>query len=540
MKDVAGLFAAVLVLLVGGTGGIEANNGFCIGTKCFAVAQEPSDFTTAQKQCRSKGGHVMTVRSSVSHDVLFILLGNSTGRFWIGLHLGSGCPDVAEGLKGFQWVTKDSQSDFFNWAPGFDSSCSSRRCVSVSRASDFTWVQETCSEEAAGFLCEFDISDPCTALTSAGGESVTYSIPMGFSGMDMASLPPGSIAIRLPSEIKYVCFSEKWLQAPWSCEINEGGCEHRCAMDPHQVPACYCPPGQTVNPANKVTCEVGLEDPCEPLSCELACYPTLDSYACLCDHGYRLAADGRSCLDINDCTDERQCPGENFMCINTAGGFQCVCKAGYTMTGGLCVEENGCASAPCEHMCENTPGSYKCSCYDGYEVDPEASNKCKLHCGEIECPAVCDPNDVFQCYCPEGYVAEERGDQTFCIDMDECQDLYCDQGCENKFGGYACSCYRGYELVGEYKCVKIEGYTEETTDPNTPTTESVLPDPTRRPSGVSVGAFVGIILVTVLFIVLLVFLAHHILNSRGKIQSASALTAREDEAHGLHRVTSGP
>ncbi|XP_034436210.1 thrombomodulin [Hippoglossus hippoglossus] len=539
MRDVTGLFAAVLVFLLGRTGGIEQNNGYCIGTKCFAVAQESSDFTTAQRQCRSKGGHLMTVRSSVSHDVLFILLGNSTGRFWIGLHLSIGCPDVGAGLRGFQWVTKDSQSDFFNWAPGFDSSCSSHRCVSVSRAGDFTWVQETCGEQAAGFLCEIDFSNPCTGLNLAQDESVSYSNPMGFGGEDWVSVPPGSTATRRPSEIKYVCFSEKWLQAPWSCEISEGGCEHKCATDPNKVPACYCPQGQTVNPANKVTCEVGIEDPCQSLSCAHACYATGDSYACLCDHGFKLAADGRSCVDFNDCTDQRQCPGENFMCVNTVGGFQCACKAGYMMTGGLCVDQDECASAPCEHMCKNTPGSYLCSCYDGYEVDPAAPNKCKLHCGMERCAAECDPNDALICYCPDGYVSEERHGVTVCIDLDECEENYCEQRCENKFGGYVCSCYRGYELLNEYMCVEIEDSTGEA-ETTAPITSSYLPypEPTRRPSGVSVGAFVGIILCTVFFIVSLVFLARHILNRRGKIDSASALTAREDEAHGLRHLTS--
>ncbi|XP_031151354.1 thrombomodulin-like isoform X1 [Sander lucioperca] len=547
MKEVTGLFVFVLTFLAGRADGIEPNSGFCIGTQCFTVFQEPSDFTAAQTQCSDQGGHLMTVRSTVSHDILSILLGNSTGRFWIGLHLTSGCPDAAAALKGFQWVTKDSVSDWFNWAPSFDSSCSSHRCVSVSPEDDLKWIQEPCEEDVDGFLCEYSFSDPCKDLTVADGETVTYRTPMGIVGEDLLSLPPGSTAIRMPAKTKYICFSEQWLQAPWSCEIHLGGCEYKCAVTPNNVPSCYCPPGQTINPANKVTCEASADDPCLPLRCAHACYKKGDSYACMCDHGFKLARDGRSCTDFTDCRDKRKCPGENFKCVSVTEGFQCVCKDGYKMRGGLCVDVDECASAPCEHRCANSPGGYTCSCDDGYKEDPKSSNKCILHCGKEECAAECDPNDQFQCFCPEGYILEEREGHSFCIDLDECSSDNCDQGCKNTFGSYVCTCYAGYKLVEEFRCVKrsegdgdtdggLEGSGAGTT-PNMPTVSAApYPEPTRQPSVVTVGGLVGIIVCTVFVIVLVVCLAHHILSGRGK--SAGELKAPEGEAHGLHQVTS--
>ncbi|KAI3364069.1 hypothetical protein L3Q82_010898 [Scortum barcoo] len=539
MKHVTGLFLVVLTFQMGRADEAEPGSGYCIGTQCVTVVHDRSDFTDARDQCSEQGGHLMTVRSTVSQDMFSILLGNLTGRFWIGLHRRSGCPDSAAKLKGYQWVTKDSESDFSNWAPSFDSSCSSRRCVSVSPESDFKWTQESCSELAAGFLCEYTFSDPCKSLTLAQGESATYWTPMGFGGEDMLSLPPGSTAIRMPAKIKYICFSEQWVQAPWSCEIQRGGCEHGCTVDHKNEPACYCPLGQTVNPTNKVTCEVAAQDPCRSLRCAQACYRSGDSYACTCEHGFELAQDGRSCVEINNCSDQRQCPMENFRCINTVGSFQCVCKDGYRLVGTQCKDVDECVSAPCEHICTNTRGSYTCSCYDGYKEDPKVPNKCKLHCGQEECLAECDPNDRSQCYCPDGYVAEERGDETFCMDINECVSGYCDQGCRNTFGGYVCSCDPGYTLVGEFACVKNEdgdadGGSESSGAATTPsgitTAPLPYPDSTRQPSAVTVGGLVGIIVCTAFFIVLVVFLAHHILSNRGKMESSGALKAAEDEA----------
>uniref|UniRef100_A0A3Q3G5C4 Thrombomodulin n=1 Tax=Labrus bergylta TaxID=56723 RepID=A0A3Q3G5C4_9LABR len=357
---------------------MEPNSGYCIGNQCFTVFRDVGDYSTAQKQCRDLSGHLMTVRSSVSHDVLFILLGNFTGRYWIGLNLPTGCPDVAADLKGFQWVTKDSESDFFNWVPGFDSSCSSRRCVSVSREDDFKWIQEPCEEHREGFLCEHGIKEP--------------------------------IAIRMPAETKYVCVSEQWLQ---------------------------------------------------------------------------------------------------------------------------------CVSAPCEHMCTNTHGSYSCSCYDGYKEDSKEPHRCKRHCGKEECVAECDPNNKFQCFCPEGYITDERGAVRMCIDMDECQFFYCDQTCKNTFGSYVCSCHGGYTLVNEFRCEKnddtdSDGGSEGSGAYATllPTAPPVTyPNPTRQPSRVTVGGLVGIIVCTVLFVVLLVFLVYHILSGKNKMESAGALKAPEGETH---------
>lgn len=148
MGNLTGLFVFLLTFLVGQTDGIEPSNGYCIETQCFTVYHHASDFITAQDRCRDMGGHLMTVHSSVSHDILFILLGNLTGRYWVGLHLAAGCPDSSAELRGFQWVTGESESDFFNWPPGLASSCSSPRCVSVSQEDEFQWIDQFFHSEA--------------------------------------------------------------------------------------------------------------------------------------------------------------------------------------------------------------------------------------------------------------------------------------------------------------------------------------------------------------------------------------------------------
>lgn len=544
MGDVTRLFAIVCALLWGRSGGVKPTSGYCIDNLCFTVSKKPGPFTEARSDCKTLGGHLMTVRSSVSQDVLSLVLGNVSGRFWIGLHLPTGCPDQSLELNGFSWVTGGSESDFSNWPTTVESGCSPHRCVSVSPVDDFKWTREPCDTLAAGFLCEFSFDQTCSSLGAGPGETPIYSTPIGLEGKDLLSLPSGSVAVLMPNETKSICFSGQWMPAPWKCDVLEGGCEHKCTLDPEQRPMCYCPRGQTVNRGNNVTCEAGQGDPCASLRCAHDCYKNSGgSYACICRQGFKLAADGRSCVDFNECMDARQCPGDNSRCVNTVGGFQCVCKDGYRNMGGVCVDVNECSSAPCEHNCDNLPGSYKCSCDNGYKEDPEEPHKCKLHCGEERCTAECDPNIKDICYCPDGYILDATDQTKVCIDMDECSFLFCDQKCRNTYGSYVCTCSPGYTLVDDSTCVKTgdepdpEGSGAPSTFPSI-TSAPAHPDPTSQPSALTVGWLVGIVLCTVVFITLLIFVAYRVLCGRRKTESADGVKAPEKEAHTLQPLTS--
>ncbi|XP_015224567.1 PREDICTED: thrombomodulin-like [Cyprinodon variegatus] len=537
----AGLSVLLLLFLQAEAGGAERSSGYCIGNACFILFRDPSTFSSARERCRALGSHLMTVRTSVANDVLSVLLGNFSGSFWIGLHRLSGCPDPSKELRGFHWVTKDTESDFTNWLPGSDSSCLAARCVSVSREQRFRWSQAPCAQQAEGFLCENSFTEPCTSLPHEPQESVRYRTPDGFKVEEILSptLPPGSIAVRLPSESKYICSGQQWLPAPWSCEIKEGGCEHKCAVDQNNAPICYCPPQLIVDPINRVTCQAWDEDhPCAALRCQQTCLQNGTQHVCGCGHGLQLAADGRSCVDFDECADERQCPGENFKCLNSPMGYKCVCEQGYTLMADQCVDVDECVSAPCEQNCVNTPGGYFCSCFEGYIEDENKPERCRLHCGEEECPAMCDPNNQFQCFCPDGFLLEERANGFFCLDMDECDFNFCSQSCKNTYGGYVCSCAPGFTLIDRHQCVIID---DEVTD-GSPTTSTQTPpttphpEPTRRPSRVSAGGLVGIIVGIVFLIVLAVFAAQLVLIRRGK-EGAAAGGLKEEETHSLHGLS---
>ena len=509
---------------------VESNIGFCVDKQCFSVHEDMADFSAAKEVCEQSRGHLLTVRSTATNSSISTLLGSLVGEFWIGLHFDGSCPVSASGLKGYKWITGEEEGDFRNWGNDDDLCPTSRRCVTVS-AGDLKWRERPCTDNAAGFICEFGSDISCQQLQSEKHSQIqTYQTPFNFEGPDLTIVPFGSVA-KFDDGAQYICIGD-WHKSPWSCEVLNGGCEHKCTTV-NSKRVCTCPPGYLVD-SNGRSCSPSANDPCAQSRCEHVCIPQNGSFSCLCNHGFSLDADGKSCKDIDDCADERICAGAHVSCENTHGGFECTCEKGFEMEKGFCVDINECFNGPCEHNCINTAGSYKCSCWEGYKISEEDHLVCKLHCPHSECPAVCDPNDIYDCKCPEGFILDVRSNGRFCVDIDECNMFACDQHCDNSFGGYTCWCGEGYNLVGEFRCEPIDGsgFTPPY-DPVSPTIKYT----TESPSVVTAGSLLGIIVCTVCGLLALFLLAHHCMKRRSEHALIGA--RKSNDLHDLEQITTG-
>eukprot|EP00731_Ephydatia_muelleri_P004786 Em0002g962a len=143
----------------------------------------------------------------------------------------------------------------------------------------------------------------------------------------------------------------------------------------------------------------------------MTCINTPGSYQCGCTIGYALANDGRSCIDVNECSLNAGLGYCQQKCTNTVGSYYCSCNTGYTQFGYYCNDTNECLHNPCPQSCTNTLGSYYCSCYSGY--NQVGSN---------------------------------------CYDIDECSSTndglgLCEQICINEPGSFHCDCREGYALT---------------------------------------------------------------------------------------------
>ncbi|XP_027042986.1 deleted in malignant brain tumors 1 protein-like [Pocillopora damicornis] len=75
-----------------------------------------------------------------------------------------------------------------------------------------------------------------------------------------------------------------------------------------------------------------------PTECDQSCHNTFGSYSCSCVSGYQLAADGKSCLDLDECSINNG--GCSHHCYNIPGSFYCGCPDGTSMGANnlTCVE----------------------------------------------------------------------------------------------------------------------------------------------------------------------------------------------------------
>jgi hypothetical protein len=207
-----------------------------------------------------------------------------------------------------------------------------------------------------------------------------------------------------------------------------------------------CPQGPGLTPDGKDIDECAVM----PGACRNGrCLNTMGSFRCVCDKGYKTDADGKRCVDINECRqDPKPC---EFTCSNTEGGFICGCPPGYVlnMDGLTCRDLDECTTMrhDCSGTCVNTPGSFTCECLPGFRKS--RGNGCDDIDECLEQPHLCSPGGKcqntrgsYQCICPKGYRRDPTGTQ--CEDIDECKDEKCEGKCDNTLGGFRCECPPGY------------------------------------------------------------------------------------------------
>ena len=182
-------------------------------------------------------------------------------------------------------------------------------------------------------------------------------------------------------------------------------------------------------------------------------------YYCECPSLMKLHSDGKTCIDINECTGNlHQCSEnqtcENIMITKTSNdtmGYRCPCKAGYEYNE---IEEKCYDKDECEEQCSgpgticvNTLGNYTCSCKTGFQLTANQTecvdtDECL---GSNPCGAVGNCTNSpgsFTCACPLGYYFASGT----CTDIDECAGgnltscMPPEKNCINTKGGYNCTC----------------------------------------------------------------------------------------------------
>ncbi|XP_043933555.1 fibrillin-1 isoform X1 [Protopterus annectens] len=178
------------------------------------------------------------------------------------------------------------------------------------------------------------------------------------------------------------------------------------------------------------------------------CIPTIQSYRCECNKGFKLDSRGE-CIDEDDCESN---PCVNGDCVNTQGSYICQCHTGFQTSPSRteCHDIDECVQNGriCNNgRCINIPGSFNCVCNAGFQVTIDQRN-CEDQ-DECSVPNTClnglcinEPGS-FKCICRPGFQLAPTG--RYCTDIDECEiPGICMNGrCINTEGSFHCECQPG-------------------------------------------------------------------------------------------------
>ncbi|XP_026317325.1 uncharacterized protein LOC113228275 [Hyposmocoma kahamanoa] len=162
-----------------------------------------------------------------------------------------------------------------------------------------------------------------------------------------------------------------------------------------------------------------------------------------CAMGYKFDSKQGRCVDIDECTTNRSTCSSSEECVNSAGGFHCVC--------GLRCRGTYSPAYPTFSTTPRDPTRAEPSIITvGSQIGQRGPRYLRPSNTRLPGSGAIVKN------CPWGYklTAEQM-----CYDIDECAKNVTECGpqqrCENFYGGYSCQCPPGHQLVGQNDCEDV-------------------------------------------------------------------------------------
>lgn len=162
------VFAALLLKHVSAEACPQASSKtavFTIGSICYEVIEDPATqvmFASAQQDCESRGGNLVTIKDNQTESKLLVNLRQMSDSHTVLLGL-------RKSGEQWKWVTGENL-DYSSWAP--DTPCADCECAKLNLATDGRWQKFQCqtSDWFTIYVCEYDPS------RSSAGSNPAYGV----------------------------------------------------------------------------------------------------------------------------------------------------------------------------------------------------------------------------------------------------------------------------------------------------------------------------------------------------------------------------
>ncbi|XP_052809761.1 uncharacterized protein LOC128238179 isoform X2 [Mya arenaria] len=344
---------------------------------------------------------------------------NTMGSFLCQCHSGyvrteDRCEDINECLDASLNMCEQA---CHNTGGGYECSCykgyisnvTTGVCSDVDECqSGFHQCDQNCQNTQGGYICTckeglvLDLTDRHSCLAEIECDSA-----------DAENCPENSICTRNADISKCIC-KRGYVQIATNacinvneCDHDNGYCAHTCQDNPGGYD-CLCDDGFHLSKDGR-SCEVCEQGTfganCNSVcNCEVKNTKTCenDVGTCSCKQGW---TGGNCTKDVDECLLNTHTCSENSSCRNKDGGFSCDCHTGFQKAGdGLCTtcDRNNfgdkcrqhceCFEDETQDACNHVDG--RCRCKAGYERKNESGtcNRCTNNTYGFDCANICECN----------------------------------------------------------------------------------------------------------------------------------------------------